>query len=141
MSKKSKAKKQKALKAAALASRLNSVAAINANLWTSCRDGIVSSNDANVMSVQAAIAAGADVNYSLNSRSCLSIAVLRGHQAVVDLLITAGVDKEAKSPNGFTPLVTAAEMGHNKCVDLLLTAGANKDAKSPKGSTALRIAA
>jgi hypothetical protein len=69
MSKTSKAEKQKAGKAAVAGL---SVAEINANLWNACRNGILSSNDANVISVLAAIAAGADVNYSQNARDVLS---------------------------------------------------------------------
>jgi hypothetical protein len=138
MSKKTKAKLRKA---GNTASAGLSVAAINANLWDACDNGILSSNDASMMSVQAAIAAGADVNNSQNGVSCLGAAAAHGHHEIVGLLLTAGVDKEAEQPGGFTALIVAADIGDDKCVKLLLTAGADKEAKLPSGFTALIIAA
>jgi ankyrin repeat protein len=128
-------------KAGQAASTSQSVAEINANLWNACRNGILSSNDANVMSVQAAIAAGADVNYSSGGTSCLAVAVIQGHHEIVGHLITAGVDKEAKLMHDFTALIIAAQVGGEKCAGLLLTAGANTEAKNVEGITALIIAA
>jgi ankyrin repeat protein len=140
MSKKTKAKQRKAVQAASARSRL-SVAAISANLWTACRTGILSSNNASVMSVQAAIAAGADVNHLQSGASCLSIAAAHGHNEIVGFLITAGADIEAKLVLDFTALIVAAQCGHDKSVELLLAAGANKEAKIHTGCTALIMAA
>jgi ankyrin repeat protein len=113
MSKKTKAKLRKAGKAA---SATLSVATINANLWNACRNGILSSNDANVTSVQAAIAAGADVNYSNEGTSCLCVAVLQGHHEIAGLLLAADADKDAKEIDDFTALIIAAYQGRHKCV-------------------------
>jgi serine/threonine-protein phosphatase 6 regulatory ankyrin repeat subunit B len=99
--------------------------------------GIASSNRARV---KAAIDAGADVNYSHKGRSCLLIAAEAGHHEIVDLLLSAGAEKDAKSRNGFTALMAAAQNGHDKCIELLLTAGADKESKTGKGFTALIIA-
>jgi hypothetical protein len=109
-------------------------AVIDPALWNACDVGIM-------MSVQAAIAAGADVNYSHDGWSCLSIAAFKGYHKIVELLLTAGADKEAKQIDGFTALVIAAEKGHDECVVLLLTAGADKDATTQEGGTALYMAA
>jgi ankyrin repeat protein len=128
-------------KAKSAATKSVSVADANLTLWNACANGILSSNDANVMSVQAAIAAGADVNYSYEGKSCLSIAAANGHNEVVSLLITAGVNKEAKQNGGVTALIIAAATDQGKCVDVLLTAGADKEAKEVRGATALIVAA
>jgi ankyrin repeat protein len=102
----------------------------NANLalWIACRDGVLSLNDANMMSVQVAIAAGADVNYSLDGLSCLSIAASKHYHKIIELFITAGADKEAKTQTGVTALIIAAQNGHNKCIEYLLNAGCDVNA-------------
>jgi hypothetical protein len=94
MSKTSKAEKRNAGKAASAGL---SVAEINTNLWNACYRGILSLNDANVMSVQAAIAAGADVNYSQNGVSCLGAAAAYGHHEIVGHLITSVPTRKEKS--------------------------------------------
>jgi ankyrin repeat protein len=138
MSKESKSEQ----KAGQAAPARPSVAAASLALWFACGSGIVSSNRATgPMSVQAAIAAGADVNYSHEGWSCLSVAAANGHNEVVSLLIIAGVDKEAKDDGGLTALMGAAQYGQGKCVELLLTAGADKEAKTQEGFTALCMAA
>jgi ankyrin repeat protein len=109
-------------------------AGVNLVLWIACRDG-------RVMSVQAAIAAGADVNYSHDGWSCLSIAASKGYHKIIELLLTAGADKEAKELDGHTALIIAAQQGYDKCVEQLLTAGADKESKQMNGATALYMAA
>jgi ankyrin repeat protein len=66
--------------------------------------------------------------------TCLQAAILHDRLDIVELLVTAGADKE-------TALIWAAEKGLDKYVDLLLTAGADKEAKIRKGVTALAMAA
>jgi ankyrin repeat protein len=90
----------------------DSAADVDLALWNICKDGIA----AHVMSVQAAIDAGADVNYSYKGWSCLSIAVGRGHNEIVDFLLSAGADKDAEQKLGFTALIIAAQSGNDKCV-------------------------
>jgi ankyrin repeat protein len=100
----------------------------------------VSSNDANVMSGQAAIAAGANANYSRDDWSCLISASFYGHAEMVAMLLNAGADKNAKVASGFTPLFAATEKGHAECLQLLLDAGADKEVKTKKGFTPLLMA-
>ncbi|KAL8344155.1 hypothetical protein RB601_004603 [Gaeumannomyces tritici] len=67
----------------------------------------------------------------------LSLAAIRGHEAVVRLLLENGADREARNRNGSTPLLWAAARGHEAVVKLLLRNGANWEAKDNCGSTAL----
>jgi ankyrin repeat protein len=90
------------------AKKNDSAADIDLALWNTCNRGI----EANAVSVQAAIDAGADVNYVHKGWSCLSIAVVRGHNELVDLLLSAGADKDAKTQKGSTALIIAAARGH-----------------------------
>jgi ankyrin repeat protein len=100
---------------------------------------VLSTNDVNVMSALAAIAAGADVNYSRDSWSCLMKASLRGHAEIVALLLNSGAETEARNGRGVTALLWAAQNGHAECLQLLLNAGADKDTRTAKGSTPGRI--
>jgi ankyrin repeat protein len=100
---------------------------LNLNLWFECHNG-------DFRRAQTAIDAGADVNYSHDGVSCLQVPALRWSYILVELLITAGADKE-------TALIWAAEKGHGGCVDMMLTASADKEAKNMDGFTALVIAA
>jgi hypothetical protein len=63
-------------KAKAAAIRQRSVAEINEALLYASQFNILTSNDARGMSAQAAIDAGADVNYSRGDMSCLMVASL-----------------------------------------------------------------
>jgi ankyrin repeat protein len=113
--------------------RRRRAAEINSALWNA--------DDADVMSAQAAIAAGADVNYSVGSFSCLTIASTQGYAKIVALLLNAGANKEAKDHNGATALFAAATKGHAECIDMLLNAGADVNATNDDKTTALMMAA
>jgi ankyrin repeat protein len=117
-----------------------SVQIANDNLWNACVDGVLSSSDASVMRVQAAIAAGADVNFSSKGTSCLQLAAATGNHELVSLLLTAGADKEVTTQEGGTALIIAAQYDRDKCVERLLTAGADKEATLVNGMTALSMA-
>jgi len=67
--------------------------------------------------------------------------VLEGHTAVVELLLAAGADVDAKNNYGWTALHYAAAYGHADVVELLLEAGADIKAKNNSGGTALHYAA
>jgi hypothetical protein len=113
---------------------------LDTKLWSACRNGIVSSNDANVMNMQAAIAAVADVNYSYDGLSCLSIAVFYGHHEIAVHLIAARANIEVKTKSDSTALIIAAQFGQDKCVKLLINAGADLAAVDSCGRTALQCA-
>ena len=57
--------------------------------------------------------------------TALIFASLDGHTAIVQLLLGAGADKEAKDQFGYTALMSASEGGHTAIVELLLGAGAD----------------
>jgi ankyrin repeat protein len=95
-------------------------------------------DDANVESMQAAIAAGADVNYSPGGGfTPLIVAADKGFDKCVAVLLSARANKEAKQLQGGTALISASIKGHYKCVALLLNAGANHGGKTNLGHTAL----
>jgi ankyrin repeat protein len=67
---------------------------------------------------------------------------MKGHGAVVALLLDAGADREAKMiSDGYTALMIAAEKGHLDAVKVLLANKADVKAKSIAGWTALHVAA
>ena len=63
-----------------------------------------------------------------NSRTLLSWAAEKGHEAVVQLLLESKVDVNAKDMYGRTPLLCAAKKGHKAIVQLLLKSKADADA-------------
>ena len=69
-------------------------------------------------------------------------AAFHGHISVVELLLSKGVDIEARNTiNRYTALLAAASQGHEPTVRCLLKARANVNARSVKGFTALQKAA
>ncbi len=82
--------------------------------------------------VQALLEAGADVELSsgeptwfMSSSTPLTAAVAGGHATIVAALLAAGADPNARSPEGDTALLHAAEIGHAEIVRALLAAGAD----------------
>jgi ankyrin repeat protein len=67
----------------------------------------------------------------------LMVAARRGHGDLVELLLNAGAEINAKGHFGSTALMIAAEHGRKDMVELLLNAGADVHAKTEYGSTAL----
>ena len=70
---------------------------------------------------------------------------MKGHEAVVELLLEKRTDVECKSNNGRTPLSWAAENGHEAIVKLLLEKRADVESKmtlairGPRGKGARRL--
>lgn len=83
------------------------------------------------------------------ANTLLCLAARHGHGALVQRLIVAGADLEARGAwigravmtREFTPLLLALEAGHGDVANLLLDAGARADVADETGATALTIAA
>jgi ankyrin repeat protein len=58
---------------------------------------------------------------------------------VLDYLLVRGVDVNAKSRNGSTPLMAAVQSGQSEVVRLLLSKGADANIKAANGGTALAL--
>lgn len=75
-----------------------------------------------------------------NGQTPLYQAAMKGHDAIVALLLGSGADQEFEDINGFTALMIAAERGCLKAVEVLLAKGADVKARSTVGWTALHLA-
>src|SRR5262245_2755205 len=74
--------------------------------------------------------------------SPLLLAAKEGYAAVMEPLIKAGADVNARTSNGTTPLMFAAASGHTDAVTVLLDCGANVNAvESTRGLNAAMFAA
>ena len=71
----------------------------------------------------------------------LIVAAGKGDKDVVEMLINAGVNVEAKDGNDTTALILAADRGHTDVVRMLIDKGANVEAKAGNGDSALKFAA
>ena len=93
--------------------------------------------------VQFLVTAGADLSAKayIQDLNTLHIAALFNPKPdVVDTLLNAGMNIEAKTENGYTPLLLAATDNQNlEVVERLATKGADKSAYDIKGRTALKI--
>ncbi|GHT93241.1 hypothetical protein FACS1894122_08160 [Alphaproteobacteria bacterium] len=96
----------------------------------------------NVESVDALMAAGADVNAGLPNMTPLHFAAYHGHCAVVErLLQVPGIDVNAARNGGFTPLLEAVFNGHSAVVERLLQVPEiDVNAVEQNGQTALAYA-
>ena len=67
----------------------------------------------------------------------MHLATDEGHKEVVELLITAGADVNAKEKYEKTPLHHASKAGYYEIVELLIAAGADVNVKNIAGKTPL----
>lgn len=65
---------------------------------------------------------------------------LANQAKVVEVLLAAGIDKDATRDGGWTALHLCAEHDQRACAKLLLAAGADASVRGSNGMTALRIA-
>jgi len=70
----------------------------------------------------------------------LTLAVLRGHTEVVNLLLSSGANANAQEAGGMTGLMFAASWGHPEIVRALLAKGASVNTQDREGRTALIFA-
>jgi len=81
------------------------------------------------------------VRFARVNHTPLHVAAARGFLPLVQLLIQAGAEPDARDSNGFTPLIAAAEQGHTLIARALLTAGAKINSANSTGRNALWLAA
>ena len=83
-----------------------------------------------------------EVNYAANDDSFIALhcAVQEGHADVVEVLIDAGADIDAKTSDACTPFHYACEDGKLTILKMLLKAGANVCATYNDGDTCLKAA-
>lgn len=91
------------------------------------------------------IAAGLDVNATLEGRTALMWASWRGYAEAVQVLLAHGARVEARDPEDTTALMFASDLwpksdGHVEIVRLLLAHGAEVNAKNKNGMTAIMAA-
>ena len=100
-------------------------------LWNAARLG-------NLENVQAAIAAGANVNTANNAGiTPLMFALWGRNLGIVQALILAGLDVNVRNDNGGTALMSAACFDHLGIVQALIAAGADVNLVDNDGGTAL----
>jgi ankyrin repeat protein len=81
-----------------------------------------------------------DVRFT-GSFTPLLIAVQENEREIVELLLGAGANVNAKNKDGQTSLIMAASKGHIKIAEILIANGAKVNIKNNNGWTALMIAA
>ena len=77
---------------------------------------------------------------TLHGKTALMAAAMQGKQQLVQALLAAGADPNARNQNGGTPLLYAVAGGSQKVVGRLLTAGAQVDQRSSNGWSPLMMA-
>lgn len=91
--------------------------------------------------VDAALAAGVDVNECLRSGgTVLMRAASEGRLTVLQVLLRGGADVDAKRDDGITALMLASFFGHEDAVAALLAGGADVTAEDLHKFTPLRLA-
>ena len=95
----------------------------------------------NLKGLEAALAAGADVNArDEKGWTALMYVVDKGYVLLVEPLLTAKADPNVRAPDGATALFMAAAHGHSEIIPTLMKAGADPTIKGPKGKTATELA-
>ena len=95
----------------------------------------------NLKGLEAALAAGADVNARDDKGwTALMYVVDKGYVLLVEPMLQAQADPDVRAPDGATALFMAVAHGHSEIIPLLMKAGADPTIKGPKGKTATEIA-
>jgi ankyrin repeat protein len=84
--------------------------------------------------VQALVAAGANVNAQVRGSTALIVAT---RLDIIKSLLDHGADVNAKGSGGFTPLMNATLASHSERIKLLISRGADVNARDDSGKTAL----
>jgi len=110
------------------------------NGWTVMHWAAEDDSRAKLAEVIAARDAGLVNATNMNGWTPLHMAAQAGHEAVAQVLLAAGADKDAKDRGGLTPLHRAAICGHKAVARVLLAAGADKNAMDKQGRTPMFLA-
>ena len=95
----------------------------------------------NLNGLEAALAAGADVNArDEKGWTALMYVVDKGYVLLVEPLLTAKANVDVRAPDGATALFMAAAHGHSEIISMLMKAGADPTINGPKGKTATEVA-
>ena len=95
----------------------------------------------NLKGLEAALAAGADVNARDDKGwTALLYVVDKGYVLLVEPLVQAKADPDVRAPDEATALFMAVAHGHSEIIPLLMKAGADPTIKGPKGKTAMDVA-
>ena len=95
----------------------------------------------NLNGLEAALAAGADVNARDDKGwTALMYVVDKGYVLLLDPLLQAKADLDVRAPDGATALFMAVAHGHSEIIPLLMKAGADPTITGPKGKTATELA-
>lgn len=87
--------------------------------------------------LRALLKAGASVAVDQDGESILAVAAHEGHTEVMEALIAAGADVNAKNKDGISPLMVAAGSNRVGAVRTLVAKGADVNAVNNDGATAL----
>ena len=99
------------------------------------------SKTGNLKGLEAALAAGMDVNARDDKGwTPLMYVVNKGYVLLVEPLLTAKADPDVRAPDGATALFMAAAHGHEEIIPLLMKAGTDPTITGPKGKTATELA-
>eukprot|EP00750_Incisomonas_marina_P012340 INCI16735.2.p1 GENE.INCI16735.2~~INCI16735.2.p1 ORF type:complete len:629 (-),score=118.43 INCI16735.2:1039-2925(-) len=77
---------------------------------------------------------------SLKGETCVFVAALHGHADVVEILLRAGANADARNLRGLTALHKATMLGHVRVVNVLLKCGADPLLRDSRGRTAAELA-
>ena len=95
----------------------------------------------NLKGLEAALAAGADVNARDDKGwTALMYVVDKGYVLLVEPLLTAKADPDVRAPDGATALFMAAAHGDSEVIPLLMQAGSDPSINGPRGKTAVDLA-